>query len=133
MTDTPLSDRAWMTPLLNKIADVAGEDAAHAIGMAKAGQQIYIPERAKPDHWLCELVGQTAAEKISEVWGSKYIEIPPALGGDKKRRAETIARLIAEGYSINKIVQMTGVSRSTVKDHLRRRPVRDDRQFSLFE
>lgn len=131
MTDTPPFDRAWMTPLLNKIADVAGVQAALRIGREKAGQQIYIPDTAKPDHWLAQLIGFEAAARMSEVWGSKSLDIPPALAGDKKRRAANLARLIAEGYSINKIVAITGLSRSTVKEHLKKRP-KDDRQFTLF-
>lgn len=132
MTDAPLPDRAWFTPLLNRIADVAGERAALILGVEKAGQQIYIPEKIKPDHWLAQMIGFDAAVKMSEKWGGdKYLDIPPALNGDRKRRSANIARLIDQGYSINKIVQMTGVSRSTVKEHLKKRP-KDERQGSLF-
>lgn len=131
MTDAPLPDRAWFTPLLNRIADVAGERAALILGRKKAGQQIYIPEKIKPDHWLSEMVGFEPASKISEKWGSRHIIIPPALGGDKRRRTATIARLIDQGYSVNKIVEMTGVARSTVKAHLKKHP-KDERQGTLF-
>lgn len=62
----------------------------------------------------------------------------PALRGvaapslvDPAGRAMTIAQMIDKGYSINEIVRATGVSRSTVKEHLKKRP-RDDRQGSLF-
>ncbi len=38
------NDRVWLTPLLNRIANVAGENAAIALGRARAGERIYIPE-----------------------------------------------------------------------------------------
>ena len=99
MTDLP--DRAYMTPLLNRIADVAGERAAVILGREKAGQQIYVPENATPDHWLSELIGLDAAKAMAVRWGSKHIVIPAALAGDKIRRATTIAEMLDKGYSIN--------------------------------
>ena len=129
MSDLP--DRAYMTPLLNRIADVAGERAAIILGREKAGQRISIPNSMPANHWLAELSGHDAAKAMAEKFGSQKIDIPPALGGDKRRRAMTIAQMIDKGYSINEIVRATGVSRSTVKEHLKKRP-RDDRQGSLF-
>ncbi|MEH3091996.1 MAG: helix-turn-helix domain-containing protein [Agrobacterium cavarae] len=129
MTDLP--DRAYMTPLLNRIADVAGESAAMILGREKAGQQIYIPKTLPADHWLIGLVGVEPATAIAKAFGTQRIDVPPALGGDKRRRAVAIAELLDKGYSINQIVRLTGFSRSTVKEHIRRRP-RDDRQGSLF-
>ncbi|CUX41513.1 hypothetical protein O9X90_14570 [Agrobacterium leguminum] len=129
MSDLP--DRAYMTPLLNRIADVAGERAAVILGREKAGQQIYVPETATPDHWLSELIGLDAAKAMAVRWGSKHIVIPAALAGDKIRRAATIAELLDKGYSINEIVRRTGVSFNTVRNHAKKRP-RDDRQGELF-
>lgn len=130
MTDAPLPDRAWMTPLLNRIADVAGERAALLLGREKAGQQIYIPDRIPSGHWLSELVGEEAATAIAEKWGTQHMVIPAALNGDKRRRSATIASMIEKGYSNNEIVRLTGVSFRTVTNH-RQRYV-DDRQGELF-
>ncbi len=126
-----LTDRAYMTPLLNRIADAVGEPAAVILGREKAGERISIPNTMLPGHWLAQLIGIEAAKAMSEKFGSQKLDIPPALGGDKRRRAVTIAQMIDKGYSINTIVRMTGVSRSTVKEHLKKRP-RDDGQGSLF-
>ncbi|PZP54354.1 MAG: hypothetical protein DI595_00200 [Agrobacterium fabrum] len=130
MSDLP--DRAYMTPLLNRIADIAGERAAIILGREKAGQQIYIPETVSEGHWLCELIGLEAATKLSSSLGSQKIVVPPALGGDKRRRAAILAEMIDKGYSNNQIVRATGVSLSTVTLHRNRRPKADDPQGSLF-
>lgn len=129
---THLSDRAYMTPLLNRIADVAGERAALILGREKAGEQIYVPERATEDHWLSELIGIEAATRLTTIFGSQKLLIPPALAGDKRRRAATIAEMIDKGYSNNQIIRATGVSMSTVTLHRKKLPKPDDPQGSLF-
>ncbi|OCJ63996.1 hypothetical protein A6U96_09335 [Agrobacterium tumefaciens] len=130
MSDLP--DRAYMTPLLNRIADVAGERAALILGREKAGEQIYVPERMTAEHWLADLVGYESAVAIAEAWGSQHIVVPAALGGQKRRRAATIAEMIFKGYSNNEIVRATGVSFSTVTKHRAKLSYRDDTQGELF-
>lgn len=122
VTDHTNPDRAWMTPLLNRIADVAGERAALVLATEKAGQLIYIPSRLTAEHWLSTLIGPESAVALVSVYGARYITIPPVMVGDKRRRARVLADLIARGYSINRIVALTGVSRSTVIEHRARRP-----------
>lgn len=119
------NDRVWLTPLLNRIANVAGENAAIALGRARAGERIYIPERMTADHWLAELVGLEAASKISAAFGSQKMEIPQSVAGDKRRRAAAIADLIDRGYSTNAIARTLGISQNTVAEHRRKRPVVD--------
>lgn len=114
-------ERLWFTPLLNKIADAAGTKAAILLGHEKSGQQIYIPDSMSNDHWLAKLIGFDAAVALSDAFGSQKLDIPPAIGGDKRRRAVLLAQMIEKGYSINTITRMTGLSRSTVKEHLKRR------------
>ncbi|MBX8802516.1 response regulator transcription factor [Ochrobactrum sp. MR28] len=134
MTDT-LSERPWFSPVLNKIADVAGDRAALLLGREKACQIIYIPKSYNPDHWLTKLIGEEPARKLVHRYGGNEIEIPPALAGQMRRRRLAIAELTEKGYSINKTTRMLGVARSTVKNHRRRMRIEDDcddEQGSLF-
>lgn len=112
-----LSDRAWMPPLLNRIADVAGERAAILLGTEKACRKIHIPGRVGENHWLSELVGLAAAQKIVEHFGTQNLVIPPALAGSKRQRARAIAELSAQGLSLNEVAVMLGIARSTVIEH----------------
>jgi len=130
MTQTP--DRAYMTPLLNRIAAVAGERAALVLGREKAGQKIYIPGTMTSEHWLATMIGLEAATAIADTFGSQHIVVPAALSGEKIRRARVIAQLLDEGYSINQIVQRTGVSFNTVRNHAKKRGRKNDRQGELF-
>lgn len=123
MTDLS-SDRPWFSPLLNKIAEVAGERAALILGRERACQSVFIPKFYRDGHWLPELVGEPAAKALILAFGGTELEIPPALSGQMRRRRHAIAELTEKGYSINHTTRLLGVSRTTVKNHRRR--LRDD-------
>jgi DNA-binding NarL/FixJ family response regulator len=125
-------DRAWFSPLLNRIAEVAGDRAALILGSEKACETIYVPRRFGPNHWLCKLIGEAAAQALASEFGGSKLEIPPALNGQKRKRQAAIAQMTDKGYSINTITRNLGVARSTVKDHRRRMRRKDDDQGSLF-
>lgn len=110
-------DRAWLSPLLNRIADAAGIRAALILGSEKGCQTVYIPHRFGPKHWLPKLIGMEAALKLAAEFGGSKLDIPPALVGEKRRRQRAIAEMTRKGYSINRTTASLGVARSTVKRH----------------
>ncbi len=55
-----------LPPKLNEIAEVAGLVAAVAIAEARGGTRVHFPARAPDGHWLVELVGREAADKLCE-------------------------------------------------------------------
>ncbi len=114
------SDRAWLSPLLNRIADTAGLRAALILGNEKGCQTIYIPRRFGPRHWLPRLVGMEAALKLAGDFGGSKMDIPPALVGEKRRRQRAIAEMTKNGLSLNRTAASLGIARSTVNDHRRR-------------
>ncbi|MHB2265829.1 hypothetical protein [Aliihoeflea sp. PC F10.4] len=125
-------DRAWLSPLLNRIADIAGMRAALLIGQEKACQEIYIPRRFGARHWLPKLIGQEAAEKLAAEMGGSKLVVPPALVGQKRQRARAIAEMNAKGYSISRIAAGVGVARSTVSLHRSRTRDEEDTQGKLL-
>lgn len=131
MTEERDPDRAWLSPLLNRIAAVAGERAALILGRDKACETIYVPARISAGHWLARSIGIDAARALAKEYGGSKLEIPPALAGQKRQRRAAIAQMQDKGYSINKTARALGVARSTVKNN-RRRVRRDDDQGSLF-
>lgn len=114
MNERVLSDRAYMTPLLNRIADVAGLAAALKLGSEKAGEQIHIPKSMSPENDLAKLIGFEAAQKMSLAFGGGNLLIPAALSGNRRRIRSTIDDMIDNGHSDNEIVRATGVCRRTV-------------------
>ncbi|MCQ4630919.1 hypothetical protein GB927_012775 [Shinella sp. CPCC 100929] len=130
-----LPERAWFSPLLNEIADVAGDRAALLLGREKACCRIFIPKNLKPGHWLVELVGDEAAGKLVKRYADSYLDIPPALGGQMRRRRRAITDMTMQGWSIARITRALGVARSTVTDQRRKigRPAPQDDLFSNSE
>lgn len=120
------ADRPWLSPLLNRIADVAGERAALILGRERACQQIFVPKHFKTDHWLPDLIGEEPARRLIAAFGGEAIVIPPALAGQMRRRRMAIAEMTRKGYSINHTTRALGISRSTVKNHRRRIKVISD-------
>ncbi|MCW5708690.1 hypothetical protein [Shinella sp.] len=127
-----LPERAWFSPLLNEIADVAGERAALLLGREKACQRIFVPKNLKPGHWLCELVGEDAALKLVKRYADSYLDIPPALGGQMRRRRRAITEMTMQGWSIARITRTLGVARSTVTDQRRKIGRPTPKQPDLF-
>lgn len=120
MSENLDADRAWLSPLLNRIAAAAGVRAALLLGSEKACQSVYIPRLFGHKHWLPQLIGMDAARKLASEFGGSKLVIPPVLMGEKRRRQRAIAEMTRAGYSINTTAASLGVAQSTVSDHRRR-------------
>lgn len=127
------SDRLFMTPQLNKIADVAGLDAALTLGREKASRRIYIPAVVSAKHWLAQLVGLEAARAIAAEFGSQEIIVPAAIAGQRRRRREAVLHLTALGWSADDIASTLGIHRATVFNIRRSAPKASSDQGDLFE
>lgn len=129
--------------VLAEIAEVAGEAAALALASAKGGTRVYIPARLDTDHWLVEVAGLAAAQKICKHFAVDHvrgqdIEIPLYVGGTFRQLLRKVAQRIHEldqddDASETSIARTLGVSGRTVRRHrARHRGKRDKRQGRLF-
>ncbi|HEV7345753.1 MAG TPA: helix-turn-helix domain-containing protein [Devosia sp.] len=107
--------------VMAEIAEVAGLDAAWALAQAKGGQQVFIPAKVRPDHWLSKLVGFDAAQKICQHFSvggrGDDILIPMA---STARRNQALQRALAQGLKVNQAAAAAGVHRRTVLRHRKR-------------
>lgn len=107
--------------VIAEIAEVAGMDAAWTLARAKGGQQVFIPAKVKPDHWLAKLVGHEAALRICEHFSANGrgddILIPMAVAS---RRHEVLSRALSDGATVDKAAALAGVHRRTVFRHRKR-------------
>lgn len=128
------SERLHLPPLLNEIAEVAGVVAAVAIADARGGTRAHFPARAPDGHWLVELVGREAADKLcahfrATAAGGSYLSIPV---GPKNfySRARRRALEMRESHSASAVALDLGVSERIVYKWWADKP--DDRQGRLF-
>lgn len=107
-------DFAYLPPTLAEIARVAGLKAALALAQEQGGSKVYIPRRAPDSHWLVEIVGREAADRISELFGDQRVVIP--LGPERyyARAARVAAQKLAEGKSLDAVRREVGVHVRTV-------------------
>ncbi len=122
--------------ILNRIADIAGAEAAERLALYAGGQgKKYIPqpETITSDHWLAIAVGLDAAIKIARNIGEeRLIHIP--LGGTGARGSlhREIIKLSRSGYSNAQIARNLRIDESTVRRHIGANSKRDDKQLSLL-
>jgi hypothetical protein len=121
--------------LLVEIAEVAGLDAALKIAEARGGTRTHFPARAPDGHWLVELVGREAADKLCahfRVTMRGGIELlvpygPKSHYGKARRRFD---ELVAEGETVAAAARRVGVHLRTARYWRAEKP--DDSQGKLF-
>lgn len=141
---------SWLPPLLSEIADVAGVNAALAIADARGGERVTIPAKVKPGHWLVQVVGMEAAEKISAHYrigyggtGGASLTLPLGPASNPSQIRRRLDQMILDGVSADKIARVLRVHRTTVfrrkalleaKPEAAEGPLKpDDRQLDLFD
>jgi hypothetical protein len=126
---------------LSDIALIAGEAAARSVAGAVGGTRVYIPPRPEADHWLVQLVGSDAAQRIADHFtggfGGIRIEIPLADTGFIAQAQARADAMIRAGRSERDIARACGYTIRTIRRRraaLKRAGLRigDPRQGDLF-
>jgi len=127
------SSTSSLPSVLAEIAHVAGADAAWALARTHGGTTIYIPHQAKPGHWLAELVGLAAAQKICRYYrvGDSGIRLLIPLAKQAGSR-ERLVKALADGMSAPEAARTAGMHERTAYRARKRIADRDDDQGSLF-
>lgn len=126
-----MTDIASSLPaVLAEIAEVAGIEAAWALARTQGGVPIYIPAEAEAGHWLTELVGREAAEKICRHFrvGNSGARILIPLARHSEQRVRLIKALEA-GMSAPQAAQASGMHvRTAFRTRARMKSAEDDDQ-----
>lgn len=129
-----MTERLHLPPLLNEIAEVAGVVAALQIAEARGGTRVHFPARAPDGHWLVELVGREAADKLCvhfQVDRRRGNRVDVPLGPKNfYARARRQALALRDEKSVMQIALELQVSDRVVRKWFEDRT--DDRQGSLF-
>lgn len=119
--------------VLREIADAAGVEAAWALARAHGGTTVYITVAPIKDHWLVELVGWKAAEKICDLFPGHRVLIPLARLSQQQDR---LVRSLEAGLSATQAAEAAGMHERTAFRARKRlkegRGENDDKQFKLL-
>lgn len=123
-----------LPPVLRTIADAAGLTVALKIAQARGGTRVYVPHRVRAGHWLAELVGLDAAQRVAKLYPGENIDIPLGLTGSVQNARRTARQALDEGASVAQAARASGLTERTIYN-LRSREghLRDRRQGSLFD
>jgi hypothetical protein len=107
-------DYAYLPPTLAEIARVAGLPAALQLMHTHGGVRVGIPKRAPDGHWLVELVGREAADRLGAHFAGGRVLIPLGEKGYLSRRRRLAAERLAEGQSLDAVALATDMHVRTV-------------------
>lgn len=132
--------RVYLPALLAEIAEAAGLPAALKIADARGGTRVHFPARAPDGHWLPELVGREAADKICRLYhttGHGGVEqlVPLGPKGFYARARRMAEQLTRDGVSREEVARRLGVHIRSVQRYrgrLRDIEKRDPVQGRLF-
>lgn len=124
--------------LMIETAEVAGLEAAVALFRARGGNRVYIPAKAGDGHWLVQLVGRDAADRLIAHFSTDgagcELELPRGPTGARAEQWHRLHQMIRDGASSTAITRALGISRDMVKRH--RAKLRDEagsNQLSLLD
>jgi hypothetical protein len=129
-------DYHYLPGVLHEIATIAGLPAALALAEKYGGTRVHFPSRAPDGHWLEQLVGREAADKLcahfrSRGRGGYSVEIPLGPKNFYMKARRLTVELKEQGVSGYETARRIGVSSRTVRRYLE--GVKDDPdQGSLF-
>ena len=67
------------------------------------GSNLYIPKVLEEGHLLVKLIGNSAAKKLSEEWGSETLSIPRLRNYEDDVKRRTIGRMLERGFGWREI------------------------------
>lgn len=102
--------------LRDELAELLGEQGLAALCAARGGRRAYIPCSIRPGHWLAELLGPEAAERVAFHYGGCRIDIPRLSRNARNARIRDLRR---RGWSVDRIASGSGLSRRQVRNILR--------------
>jgi DNA-binding CsgD family transcriptional regulator len=128
--------------LLGEIAEVTDIGVAMAIAEQVGGTRVTIPARAPDGHWLVELVGRDAANKICDHFrtlspedretGARHVIIPRGPAGCLAKAQRRLVKELEAGTSAREAARRAGLSERSAWRMRARLRDEDDSQGKLF-
>jgi hypothetical protein len=105
--------------LLAEIAEVAGLEAALAIAEARGGSRTVFPARAPDGHWMVELIGREATDKLCAHFrsggGGIELDVPMGPVAYYRKARRRLAQLVDEGVPVARAAHQIGLHLRTAR------------------
>ena len=79
------------------------------------GNNLYIPDRAEEGQQLVKLIGLSAAQRLSDEWGSQHLSVPRLAAYEDDSRRRLICRLVGKGCSTREVSHLVRMSERRVQ------------------
>lgn len=100
---------------MQRLAKYIGELGVRLLVHEFRGQRLYIPKHPTEDHFLVEIIGFEALEKLSFAMGGLYISIPLCKRISNQSRNNRIKKHRQEGWSFPALISHYNLSASSLK------------------
>lgn len=96
-------------PTIEGLTLLLGEELVGQLSIDLGGSVVSIPQKATENSVLSFILGQEAAQKLSDIWGGMTFTVPLNVGTRAK-----IKRMLRDGKSVNLIARVTRSSRGLI-------------------
>jgi hypothetical protein len=100
---------------LEDVCDAIGYRATRVIAAWFAGRRFYVPQHARQDHPLVQLLGLESFRELVGSYGGDYVEVPTSNDDQLFQRNREIAEQLVFGLTAGEIAERHGLSRRRVE------------------
>lgn len=102
--------------VFQEIGELIGEAATAKLVAQYGGcTPVYIPGKLKPEHSLCKLLGQEAAQCLADEFGGLSVAIPRAVALQIEQRNRLILADCAEGMTQSMVARKYQLTTRTIR------------------
>ena len=106
--------------IMEDVGAVMGFQAANRLIAVFGGAKLYVPNNIPPSHPIAKVVGDVAAARLADAFGSETIDLPSNEEFLRLRRVRAVATLTKQGFDCRDISEHVGVSMRHVRNLARK-------------
>lgn len=100
---------------LDDVAAVVGFSATLRLSAWYGDTYLYVPIEIPDDHALVKLIGQSAAERLSQEWPGEHLAVPRLTAYEQDVRRKVIARMLEQKFGTREIANHLRISERRVQ------------------
>lgn len=106
---------AELPPTAQVVAEVIGRDATLTLARCVKFRSLFVPKNLPPRHWLRDVIGDQAAERLSNEFPSMQLPLARCANVYRADRDRRILEMRANGIEPRRIAAQLNMPESTVR------------------